>query len=384
MKRIFLLTTLGTLLTLNAYGQSADLASAIGNSTPTPEKERIEEQKSEQIADDRGAFSFLNFSFIKKPLNFFSGKDQSSETTEESPAETTKEPESKETPLQKITRLADLGDVDAELSLGYMYLYGQNGVETDYNKALHYYSLAADQNNTIALNNLGSLYFNGIGTEPDYPKAASLFLKAAQNGSDDAAVNLAFIYLSARQKENNENAVVLLKQAADAGNNTAKFMLGYAYYKGFVVEKDLIKAVDYMKQATEAHLDEAEYVLAEMYANGEGIAKNYGNAVRHYKSAASQGHVASMMRLADILSAGKMYPKNIGQAHIYYNVASVYGASDAAQKRDALEPALKIEELLQAQATAETFKEAPSELTSYVRQTFGKDIKRYIDNNITK
>ena len=65
-----------------------------------------------------------------------------------------------------------------------------------------------------------------------------------------------------------------------------------------------------------------------------------------------------------------------------YNVASVLGAPDAAQKRDDLEQKLKLEELLPAQTAAEKFQPKPSELTSYIRQTFGNNIRRYIDENM--
>ena len=48
-----------------------------------------------------------------------------------------------------------------------------------------------------------------------------------------------------------------------------------------------------------------------------------------------------------------------------------------------MEKKLKIEELLQAQAEAEKFKEKPSELTSYIKQTFGDNIRHYIDENMS-
>ena len=91
-----------------------------------------------------------------------------------------------------------------------------------------------------------------------------------------------------------------------------------------------------------------------------------------------------MVQLAGILKEGRMYPRNLIQSHALYNVASVYGAPDASEKRDALEGALKLEELLDAQTMAEGYKEAPSELTSYIRQTFGRDIRSYIDKNLNK
>ncbi len=385
MKKQIFLSAFFLALSLNAHAQSGDLASDITGVSDEKLQEITKEKSQEKIADDRGVFSFLNFSFIKKPLSLLSSDSKEQEESSEVELETQQEQEKvKETPLERATRLAEQGDIEKELTLGYMYLYGQNGVDIDYQKAFHFYELAAAQNDIIALNNLGSLYFNGIGTDVNYEKASELFLKAAQNGSDDAAVNLAFIYLSSAQSQYFEPAIELFEQAAKAGNNTAKFMLGYAYYKGFVVEQDFHKAVRLIKEAADANFDEAHYIFAKIYANGEGITKNYGNAVKHYRAAISQGHISSMMELATILKEGKMFPQNLIQAHILYNIASVYGDKIAGEYRDSLEKVLKLEDLLEAQNTAEQYRPNPSELTKYIRQTFGQNICQYIDQNLTR
>ena len=369
MKNVILITTL-LLFPVISYAQNIDLASSISSDEEIDNVD-TEIENEEKNVNDKDTFSFLNFSFIKKNI------DNNSENTEDAS-------ETKETPLEKIHRKAQEGKLDAQLSLGYMYLYGQDGVQVDYKKSFYYYELAARQNNAIALNNLGSLYFNGIGTEINYQKAAELFFKAAQNGSDDAAVNLAFIYLSSDDSEQHEAAINLFKEASKAGNNTAKFMLGYAHYKGFVVEQNFHKAIENIKEAAKYKLDIAQYMLGMMYRNGEGIAKNYGNAVKYLRMAANQGNVPAMMELGDIYAQGTIYPKNEYMAHVLFNIASVYDAPGADERRDEVETLLKIENLLQAQTTAEKFQETPSELTSYIRQTYGYDVRLYIDENLKK
>ncbi len=333
----------------------------------TPEKKKEQEKVK---VDDEGVFSFLNFSFLKskKKAEEFSASRQPDEP--------------KESFLERMTRLAEEGDVDACLTLGYMYLYGENGVERDEKKAFRYYSMAASQEDKIAVNNLGSLYYSGIGTERDINKAVEMFDKAARLGNGEAAINLAFIYLTATSGSvSNARIVELLQQAAESGNITAQYMMGYAYYRGFVVDKDYRKAFELIKQAAVSY-DEAQYELAQRYINAEGTPRNYGNAVKYLSQAAHQGNVKAMTKLGDILAAGVSYQKNEYQAYIWFNIASVYGAEGAAEKRDALEKILKIEEVLQAQSAAETFKEKPSEMTQYIRQTFGRELGGYIDDKM--
>ncbi len=332
------------------------------------EQDKGSQPEDKQGEEDKGIFSFMDFSFFKK----------------NKPKLTAMPNERRETFIERVTRQAEEGNVDAQLSLGYMYLYGEDGVGIDYKKAFTYYNMAAAQGDNIAINNLGSLYFSGIGTEKNFTKAAQLFEQAAQLGNTEAAVNLAFIYLTKNSSLNNpREAIQQLKAASDAGNPTAKFLLGYSYFKGLVVEQNYKKAFVLMRDAANAQYADAEYLLGYMYLNGLGITKNYGNAVKYFTYAANQGNVDAMIELGNMLAAGTMYTKDLYRAHILFNIASVHGVPSAAEKRDYLEKKLKIEEFLQAQAEAEKFEEKPSELTSYIKQTFGDNIRRYIDENMS-
>ena len=346
---------------------SADVPAVVEQTeTGTPSQSKT--SSSEATTKDNGVFSFLNFSFLKKD------------------PELVKEAETQhETFLQVVTRKANEGNIDAQLSLGYMYLYGDKdaGVEVDYQKSFEYYQLAANQGDNVAINNLGSLYYSGIGTKRNAAKAAELFTKASEQGNVEAAVNLAFLYISGSGVEKDSNkAINYFIKAANQGNLTAQYMLGYAYYRGFVVPQNYKKAFELIREPANAGYDEAQLVLAQMYLYGEGITKNYGNAVKYLGRSFMQGNVEAMTLLADILATGNVYPKNIYQAHVLYNIASVKGAEHAADNRDALEKAMKINEILQAQAEAEAFQTKPQDLTTYIRKTFGNDIKSYIDDQM--
>lgn len=342
-----------------------------GDSVLTTPVSKSAEKKAEEVktdstakSDDKGIFSFLNFWGNKKP----------EVKVEAGPTETV---------LQKLTRLAGEGDVNAQLSLGYMYLYGEDGVNVNHNKAFEYYKMAAEQNDNVAINNLGSLYYSGIGTPRNALLAAQMFAKAANLGNVEAMVNLAFIYLSGQGvAQNPEEAMALFEKASQSNNPTANFMLGYAHYKGYIVEKDYRRAFDLIRKSANAGYDDALYVLSLMYINGWGTPQNYGNAIKALNKAVAQGNVVAMTELGNILAIGEKYPRNIYKAHILFNVASVRGANDADNRRNILEKNLKIDELLQAQSEAEAYVEKPSELTVYIHQTFGDNIKKYIDDGI--
>ena len=292
----------------------------------------------------------------------------------------------KETFLEKSIRQANEGRLDDQLNLGYMYLYGTNGVEQNVEKSFLYYKMAAAQNDPVALNNLGSLYFSGIGTEVNTKKALKLFLQAAELGNDNAAVNLAFIYLTGGNKdmERNQKAIALFERAAEQGNNIAKFMLGYAYYRGFFVKQDYAKAYKLIRATASENvrLDEAQIMLGQMLISGKGTVQNYQNGVSTLRLAVSQGNPEAMMLVAQISTEGQKVPQNLILAHALYNIAASMGIKQAAIYRDAIGKKLKLQQLSQAQTQAEEFKAEPSELTTYVHQAFGPNIRKYIDYNM--
>ena len=287
--------------------------------------------------------------------------------------------------IDGLKEKADAGDVQSQLDLGYMFLYGANGANIDYKQAILYYEMAAKNKNPVALNNMGSLYFNGIGTDIDYAKAIQYFEEAANLGSNDAALNLAIIYLGSDNKNKTVDdlkKIHKLLNQAQKSNYSAKYLLGYSYYTGFLVPQDYIKAFKLIKEAADNFYDEAQYIISEFYISGNGTTKNYNQAVKYLRAAATQGHKEAIVKLADIFAEGKMYTKSITSAHVLYNVAAVMGAEGAAEKRDALEKQLKIEDLLAVQARAENFKPEPSKQTLFIRQTFGNSLKTYIDMNL--
>lgn len=356
-----------SLLATTSLAQAQAVLSLDGDSVVSVQQEqnKVSEVKtaSADKSKDKGIFSFLNF---------WDKKQKPEVQVEAGPTETV---------LEKLTRLAGEGDINAQLSLGYMYLYGEDGVEINHQKAFEYYKMAAEQNDDVAINNLGSLYYSGIGTKRNSLAAAQMFAKAANLGNIEATVNLAFIYLSGYGiPQNPDEAIKLFEVASEKNNPTANFMLGYAYFKGYIVDKNLRVAFDLIRKSANAGYADAQYILALMYMNGWGTPQNYGNAIKALNKAVDQGNVVAMMELGNILAIGEKYPRDIYKAHILFNIASVRGADDADNRRNILEKSLEMENLLQAQAQAEAYVEKPSELTVYIYRTFGENIKKYIDD----
>ena len=96
-------------------------------------------------------------------------------------------------PEVALPPLAEAGDADAQVSLGYMYQTGQS-FEQSYSLAARWYRPAAEQGNALAQFALGELYARGLGVEHDYDAAAYWFGLAAMNGNVSAQIQLANFY----------------------------------------------------------------------------------------------------------------------------------------------------------------------------------------------
>lgn len=326
---------------------------------------------TENADEESSIFSFFNF-----------GRKEKAELKNDA---STENAAPQETKVQRLTREADSGNLDAQMALGYIYLYGEEDIKKDESKAFHYYKLAAQQKDNIAVNNLASLYYSGIGVEQNFAMAAELFKRAVQLGNTEAAVNLAFLYLagSGVHKDSKE-AVNYFVIAAKAGNPTAQFMLGYAYYKGHVVPMDYARAFELIKASADAGYDDAQLILGMMYRDGQGAPQNYGKSISYLQRSLRQGNLEAMMMLANMLTGSVKVTPNYATAHVLYNLASVRGAAGAAEERNDVEQRLSVEQLLSAQAEADAYKEKPSPLTQYIRQTFGKNIRAYIDAAVAR
>lgn len=335
---------------------------------------KSENQEAESNQNENNGKSSW-FGFITRPLSkIFSNN-----------AGDTPNEKSSETALEKSIQLADEGNLEDQMNLAYMYLYGTNGVKQDYEKAFKYYSMAAKQDDPIAINNLGSLYFNGIGTNRDVKTALTLFEHASDLGNDNASINLAFILLTGGTKDpkRNRKAMELFQKAQKEGNKIAKFMVGYAYYKGFVYPQEYNKAFKLIRSAAteNAQIDEAQLVLSDMYVHGHGTTQNYELALSTLLQASTQGNLDAIIALGDHYRAGDICKIDLSMAHTLFNIAAAYNVPNAGKERDIIGKNLKIEDLTKAQKNAQEYQPSPSELTLYIRQTYGNNLRYYIDNN---
>ena len=240
---------------------------------------------------------------------------------------------------------ADNGDPVAQCNLGLCYANGE-GVTQDPRAAVKYYQLAADQGYAPAQCNLGYCYETGEGIGSNPQKAVQWYKKAADQGYAIAQCNLAYCYengIGVAQK-NLKDAVKYYQLAADQGNERALENLATIYSNIQKIDDTNLKtAAPYLKRIVENKKGNAQvyYLLGYCYYNGLGIDKNMKDAVYYYKLAANQGNTKALNALvnyyvdnpsADSQDAIKIFEKAAQngntiaqyQAGIWYDKAKDY------------------------------------------------------------
>jgi TPR repeat protein/peptidoglycan hydrolase-like protein with peptidoglycan-binding domain len=129
-----------------------------------------------------------------------------------------------------------------------------------------------------------------------------------------------------------------LLRAAQHGSAQSAFNVGVMYERGFVVERDSVRAVEWYRKAIGANLPMAKHHLALLLREGKGVQRNGQEAVDLLRSASRQGMAAAMFTLGDIYERGDILPKDPAMALAWYAVTAEFdrqtnrGGDDALAK----------------------------------------------------
>jgi TPR repeat protein len=133
----------------------------------------------------------------------------------------------------------------SQLSLGYMFHKGL-GFAPDVNKAMFWYNKAASNGNAMALNNIGSIYLSGEGVPVNLNIARDYLIKAINQGCDLGYYNMGRLY---HQVNDYRSAFGYFQKGLELKHAESINYLGIYYEKGYFVNRDYNKALEYYKKA---------------------------------------------------------------------------------------------------------------------------------------
>lgn len=194
---------------------------------------------------------------------------------------------------------ADMGNVEAQVTMGRLYSLGARGLKKDIDAARKYLTDAANAGDATAMANLGNMYANGFGVDANNETALFWFKKSANKGNAMGRYGLGYMTL-AGQGVDQDHALALqyLNQAAEQGLADARYFLGILHLRGIGVKQDFTKAYHHLNIASHAGHEVATYNLAMMQLNGMGFPASCASASSLLKQLAERGKWATMMEHA--------------------------------------------------------------------------------------
>ena len=228
----------------------------------------------------------------------------------------------------------------------------------NYNKESSLQDLARE-GDTIAMQELASLYANGIYVPQNTSKAMQWNMLAKLLGNvnvtcgickcisdnNDFIINNEAILSQLKKNRINfayckegerlysdkkyEQAIYWFQKAADAGNSAAQKNLAICYKNGNGVVKDIKKAVWWWQKAADAGNSTAQNSLAYRYFAGDGVEKDVEKAVYWCQKAADAGYSAAQYRLAFCFLKGDGVEKDVEKAVYWWQKAADAGYSAA-------------------------------------------------------
>lgn len=269
------------------------------------------------------------------------------------------------------------GFAAANRLLGAIYENGMGGTTKSLEKAVEYYTKAANGNDAQALFRLGNYFEAGL-TEGEGDKAKEIVQKndksaldlyrlAAQNGLPEAFFNVGVYYETGTVVDKDpEKAYTFFLRAANNGLAQAQFRLAGLYQNGTGAAQDVVAAKGWYQLAAERGNVAAQIALGQMYEAGVAGAANAEVAAQYYSEAASAGAPLAMLRLASLAERGLNPAKNPpekARALAWANMAvdASNNAELAVKYRDELKANMKTDEIAEAGKIYDTLKKSSSE-----------------------
>ena len=225
------------------------------------------------------------------------------------------------------------GDKTSMVIMGKIYYYGRSDVNINFNKAVEYYLMAANNEESEGMWRLGVCYQLGHGIAVDANEAVKWYRKSAGKDNSTGQWRLGGCYYNGCGIEKDyAKAVEWFTKAAVQGNSTGQFSLGYCYYGGHGIEKDYVKAVKWFTKAAEQGHSAGQWSLGNCYYNGHGVEKNYVKAVKWFTKAAEQGFSWAFYQLAVCYKNGHGVPVDYVTALEYVNKAENMGGEKMKEK----------------------------------------------------
>ena len=222
------------------------------------------------------------------------------------------------------TLSANQNNVEAQYMLGTIY-DSSKSVNHDVKKAIYYLTLAANQNHSQAQYRLGQIYFFNIHIPPDIPKAIYYFRLVADQNNCEAQYFLGMIYMKEPQFRDINKGIHYLTLSANQNFSEAQLELAFIYEEGRYVSRNINKAISYYEKSAKQNNSTALNSLGLLYNEGFYVKKDIEKAIHYFSQAAQLKNKDALFNLALFYIEGKYVKYDINKGIQYLTLAAEQG-----------------------------------------------------------
>ena|GEM_PF-979707 len=189
-----------------------------------------------------------------------------------------------------LSKAASNNLVEAQYQVGVLTAAGL-GIAKNYEKAVEWYQLASSNGNADAQFALGISYGRGKGISKDLAKSFKWIYAAATNGLTNAMTPLAYYYWNGMGVQRDlTNAYIWYKKSANLGNPQAQVALALSYYMYSNEGGAKEQAVELVRSAANHWYPQAQYFFSLFCVKGDGVVKDTVEAYKWASLASDNGY----------------------------------------------------------------------------------------------
>lgn len=162
-------------------------------------------------------------------------------------------------------------------------------------EAFEWFKKSAELGNTSAAAYYAKCLKYGDGVEKDQ-ELSDLWAKKVFSSNDNFAIAYCH-HLQVGELCEFFESVAYFEESAKEGNEFAQSFLGYLYYYGIIVDRDVEKSFYLYLKAAEQGVCFAQHMIGNMYSSGHGCKKDEEKAIMWHKKSAKQGNDMSKTAL---------------------------------------------------------------------------------------
>lgn len=113
------------------------------------------------------------------------------------------------------------------------------------------------------------------------------------------------------EQQKYEEAIPILKKAAELGNAESQYNLGYSYRAGIGVEQNIEKGIEWFSKSAEQGFNDGLYQMMMAYGNGDGVNQDFKKAFDFGLKCAENGDSTCMWNVVNCCYSGMGVEKSM-------------------------------------------------------------------------